>query len=1129
MSGSKVSARISDLSSAQRALLEQRIRGTSSDVGGNESRVQLNIPRRAEGVVTPLSLAQEGLWLLTQAMPDTAAYNNFGSLRLRGELNREALAASLTEVVRRHEVLRTSFGVIDGVPAQVVLASTPLSLEVTDFTGVAKSEQLRVVRNWSTEQGRRPLDLAQGEVFRAHLLQLDVNVHVFLLTVHHIVSDGWSFGLLFRELLLIYNALSQQQDVRLAPLPIQYGDYAAWQRNQLHASHQEMLLAYWREKLHGVPLLLDLPTDRPRPPVRSLEGDWLSFELPPDLTERIRIFCRQQRVTLFMVLLGAYAVLLQRCSGSRDVLIGSPVADRPFPEVEGLIGLFVNTLVFRADFADDPTVAEFISRIRTETVRTYEHRTMPFDSLIGALRIPREQSHSPVFQTMFALQPPRSVPLEVLGLEVEPSTGTYTGSKFDLSLTISELSRGSLYCKFEYSTELFDERTVRRFSERFRTTIGEMVGRPADRVSDLRIMSEDESRKIVEDWNATAAPYPDVCVHDLISEQARRAPDAVALVCGTRHVTYGELDRRSNQLAHYLRQLGIGPDVIVGLSVQRSPEMIVGQLGILKAGGAYLPLDPEYPAARLSFMLENAGVGLVLTHASVVDRLPSWDVKQVLIDKDWPAIATQPEAAPSKLTHPDNLAYVIYTSGSTGVPKGVMATHRATVNRIEAQKYLDPFCATDICCQKTAASFVDSVFEILGPLSSGLPIAVIGENVVRDVDAFVGELQDAGVTRLIVVPSLLKVLLAAGGAPERLKAIRSITTSGEPIGKDLCERVAEVLPGARLINLFGSSEVAGDATGCVLVPGDIDSGIGRPLSNTQAFLLDDKLRPVPIGGTGEIYVGGVGLARGYLRQPRLTAERFVPNPFAVGERLYRTGDLARQRSDGCLQFLSRRDHQVKIRGVRVELGEVEATLRAHPNVGDAVCGVREDEPGDPRIIAFIVARAGSVDHAELRAFAKQTLPEHMLPSRTVCMPELPRLPNGKIDRSALPAPSMEMAAISPQFASPGSDVERTIAEVWREVLKLDRVDIDHNFFDLGGHSILLVSVHSRLTALLPLPVSITTLFQFPTIRSLAAHLTARDGTENQLDVGRARAGIRRDLLASRRAARPGSSELTRSR
>ena len=1128
MQVSKSSSRISGLSPAQQALLKQRIQGKIGKDDEGKQEVPLNIPLRSNREVAPLSLAQEGLWLLTQAAPEMAAYNNFGSLRFKGELNREVLAASLTEVVRRHEVLRTSFRIIDGAPAQIVLPPPSLSLDVKDFVDVARSEQPRLVREWATEQGRRPLDLERGEVFRAHLMQLETDVHVFVLTVHHIASDGWSFGLLFRELIVIYSALVEQQGVPLAALRVQYGDYAAWQRGQLHAAQQEAQLAYWRKKLEGASLLLDLPTDRPRPLVRSYEGDWTSFQLPSDLAERLRFFCRQQRVTLFMALLGAYAILLQRCGSNQNVLIGSPIADRPFPEVEDLVGLFVNTLVFRTNFDDDPTVSEFMAQVRAETVSSYEHRAIPFDSLIGALRIPREQSHSPVFQTMFALQPPRSALPGAKGLEVEPGTGTYAGSKFDVSLTITELPSGSLYCKFEYSTDLFDRQTIKRLFERFETTTSEMVSHPAARVSELQIISRDEHRKVVVDWNATAAPYPQTCVHEAVASRAQSAPEALAIICGERRLTFGQLDARSNQLARYLRHLGVGPEVIVAVCLDRSPEATIGMLGILKAGGAYLPLDPDYPSSRLTFMIENAGVRLVLTDTSAASRLPASQAKLILIDSDTSIEAQSKDALPN-LTHPDNLAYVIYTSGSTGQPKGVMATHRATMNRIDAQQYVDPFLADDVCCQKTAASFVDSVFEIWAPLSLGLPVVVVDEGTVRDREAFVRTLQEEGVTRLILVPSLLRVLVAAPDASDRLKKIRNITTSGEAIEKTLCERLAEVRPGVRLVNLFGSSEVAGDATGCVLIPGDIASGIGRPLSNTKVFVLDEKLRPVPIGVTGELYVGGAGVARGYLHQPRLTAERFIPSPFGDGERLYQTGDLVRQRSDGCLQFLSRRDHQVKIRGIRVELGEIEAVLRSHPKVLQVVCVAREDEPGDRKIVAYLVEREGGVDHEQLRSYAKSRLPEQMLPARTVCLRELPLLPNGKIDRGALPAPSVQEIATGTPFVPPLAGIEETIAGVWREVLKLDRVGVDHNFFDLGGHSILLVSVYNKLCAQLGRSVSITTLFQFPTIRSLSDHLSGDSESEDQLVTGRVRGDARRDLLASRRTARLGSSGPTGSR
>ncbi|UFZ03298.1 amino acid adenylation domain-containing protein [Bradyrhizobium ontarionense] len=1128
MSGSKVSARISDLSSAQRALLEQRIRGTSSDVGGNESRVQLNIPRRAEGVVTPLSLAQEGLWLLTQAMPDTAAYNNFGSLRLRGELNREALAASLTEVVRRHEVLRTRFGVIDGVPAQVVLASTPLSLDVTDFTGVAKSEQLRVVRNWAIEQGRRPLDLAQGEVFRAHLLQLDVNVHVFLLTVHHIVSDGWSFGLLFRELLLIYNALSQQQDVRLAPLPIQYGDYAAWQRNQLHGSHQEMLLVYWREKLHGVPLLLDLPTDRPRPPVRSLEGDWLSFELPPDLTERIRIFCRQQRVTLFMVLLGAYAVLLQRCSGSRDVLIGSPVADRPFPEVEGLIGLFVNTLVFRADFADDPTVAEFISRIRTETVRTYEHRTMPFDSLIGALRIPREQSHSPVFQTTFALQPPRSVPLSVRGLEVTPATGVYTGSRFDLTLAVDDSSVG-LMTRWDYSRDIFDASTVGRLARLYTDVLDAITAAaPNARVSDLPL------KTLTDTWTPKGRPVqtarvpvgadgaPGGVAETLSSRfamQVKMRPRAMAVVDEGWAWTYAELDAEANRVAMALRAEVAGRGAMVALLFEHSAPMIAGILGILKAGCAYVPLNPSHPPERLRFILQDTGaVALVTAEKSERVREICGSLPLIVTGG---ALAECAGSLPNRT--PESLAYVLYTSGTTGRPKGVVQNDRNVLYFIDAYAAALSIKPEDRLSLIASYGFDAAVMDIFAALLNGASLYLrdLRRSGYSDMSRWI---ERCKLTIWHATPTVFR-LVTPGLTTHSSATLRLVVLGGEealPADRTLLK--AHLPRGCTLVNGYGPTEATLVSQQFMRVTDEqFDSvlPIGFPAADTDVVLLDHLGHPTEL--VGEIGVRTPHVALGYLNAPALTAERFVPSPFGEGERIYRTGDLARRRWDGRLEFLGRRDDQIKIRGHRVEPGEVAAILTGCVGVGQAAVLAKGDSPDDKHLVAFVVpTRDRAPDRGDILEYLRRQLPEYLVPTTVIFLDQLPLSQNGKVDRRALLAMPLEEAPPRPSSVAPRDATEEQIAAVWAEVLGHRSFGIDDNFFDLGGDSLRLIRVHHRLSEQLRCSMPVTKLFAYPTIRALSEHLVgARDDAES-LRASARRGQAREKSMIKRRSSRKGS-------
>ena len=1120
MSGSNVSARITDLSPAQRALLEQRIRGKAKADRGEEQQVRLSIPRRSDREVAPLSLAQEGLWLLTQAVPGTVAYNYYGSLRLRGKLNGEMLAASLTEVVRRHEILRTSFQIVDGAPVQVVLPAAPLALDIMDFTDVAESEQSRVVRSWAIEQGRRPLDLERGEVFRVHLLRLRANLHVFLMTVHHIVSDGWSFGLLFRELLVIYNALSQQQDIPLANLPIQYGDYAAWQRSLLSASRREAQLAYWREKLSGASLLLDLPIDRPRPSTRSFEGGWLALQLPPDLAERTQIFCRQQRVTLFMVLLSAYAILLQRCSGSSNVLIGSPVADRPAPEVEGLIGLFVNTLVFRTDFDDDPKVVEFIGRVRSETVRAYEHRMIPFDSLIGALGILREQSHSPVFQTMFALMPPRSVPLSVQGLDIEPGSGAYTGSRFDLSLAIEEAG-DALFARWEYPHDVFEASTINRLAQLYHQVLDAMTSGLNCRVSELRLpLTADPpvpKREPARDLSlspATDAPLRPIeeTLSARFAARVRANPQGVAVVDDGVTWTYAELDRHSSQVAGALLER-LGPQArMVALMFDHGAPMIAAILGVLKAGLAYVPLNPLHPVERLRFILQDTGAAAIVSNDM---RQLVEEVRGILPVIEFAGPVSEP-AAPLPQRSPDSLAYVLYTSGSSGKPKGVLQNDRNVLYFIDEYVNALGVSRDDRLSLVASYGFDAAVMDIFAALLSGASLYLrdlrrSGYHNVAD------WLERHKLTIWHSTPTVFR-LVAPCLDPNSTANLRFVVLGGEEaLGSDVELLKMHFPQSCVLVNGYGPTE-ATVVTQHIVPAGERRSGsvlpIGVPLAATEVVLFNSFGRPTEF--VGEIGVRTPHTALGYLNAPRLTAERFVPSPFGTGERIYLTGDIARRRWDGNLEFLGRRDDQVKIRGQRVELGEVEAVLMEHGAVAQAAVLAMGEGRDDRHLIAFVApAEEQVLDRERLLAHLRSKLPDYLVPKTITLLDKLPVSPNGKVDRSALLALPPEPASARQSFIAPRTQTETQLAKIWATVLNRELIEIDDNFFDVGGDSLRLIRIHYKLSHELGHSVPITKLFAHPTIRALAADLAGERDEGKQVQIGDKRAQTRRQSVRRR--------------
>jgi amino acid adenylation domain-containing protein len=1061
-------------------------------------------PARRDGPV-PLSFAQERLWFLGQLGTDTTAYVIPGALRLRGVLDAAALAGSLAEIVRRHEALRTTFAFVDGRPVQVVSPPGGLDLPATDLSGLPAEEREDAMLRLAREQAARPFDLARGPLFRARLVRLAAEEHVLLMVVHHVVADGWSMGVLFGEMSALYGALSRGEASPLAPLPVQYADFALWQRRWLSGATLERQLAWWRGRLAGAPPLLALPTDRPRPPVQRFRGALAYRWLPDALAGSVRALARREGSTPFMVYLAAFQALLARYSGQDDVSVGTQAAGRTRAETEGLIGFFVNTLVLRCDLSDDPGFGALLARAREAALGAHAHQDVPFDRVVEALEPERTLSYTPLFQVQLVFQNVPGLAVELPGLSIAGVDVDQGTNKFDLSLYVQETHRGTR-ATLGYDTDLFDAATAERMLARLELLLAGATADPARPVSTLPLLDAAERAEVVHAWNRTEAEYPrGACLHSLFEAQARRAPDALALRFLGRSMTRGELDRRANRLAGWLRRRGVGPEVTVGICMERGFEMMVAVLGILKAGGAYVPVDPLFPADRIAFTLGDAGVRTVLTQDSVRDSVPA-GLEALRLDADAHVLAGEAETAPEVAVDPANLAYVLYTSGSTGRPKGVLVAHGGMVNLVADQARVFGCGPGDRVLHFAPLHFDASAAEIFMALGSGAAVVLGTREAVLPGPELVKLLREERVTNAKFTPSALAALPEA-----ELPDLRVVLAGGEAVPAELVRRWG---PGRAFWNVYGPTENSVRISFGVCRPDeDRIPPIGRPLANVRAYVLDRHLEPVPPGIPGELYSAGAGVTRGYLGRPDLTAERFLPDPFgAAGGRLYRTGDLARWRADGELEYIGRTDFQVKIRGFRIEPGEVEAVLARHPAVHECAV-VARDEGRGPYLAGYVVAVEGArPTTAELRAFLRERLPEYMVPPGMVLLDAIPLGPSGKLDRRALPAPTLEAEA---GFVAPREGLQEAIAAVWSEVLGVDRVGAADNFFEIGGHSLLLVKLHARLREALGREVAIVDLFRFPTVASLAAHLEPAGEADAPDPRGRDRAAMRRAMSRRR--------------
>lgn len=1076
--------RIKELSPEQQEKLLEKLSQKKSNASHNKIQ-----PQERNTQFFPLSFAQQRLCFFNQLEPDSCAYNIPTAVRLIGNLNITALSRSINEIIRRHETLRTKFRIENGEAVQVINEASEFQLSVINLQVLAETEQQNEVIKLATFEAQKPFNLEKS-LLRVTLLQLGTAEHVILFTMHHIVSDGWSTGILIKELTALYQAFSNNVPCILPELPIQYADFAVWQRQWLQGEVLQTQLNYWKQKLGGTLPVLDLPTDRPRRAIQTDRGAIASLKLSESLSQALKTLSQQQGVTLFMTLLAAFKLLLYRYTQQTDIIVGTPIANRNRSEIEGLIGFFVNTLVLRTDLAGHPSFRELLGRVREVTLGAYTHQDLPFEQLVEELQPERDLSHNSLFQVMFILQNAPTETLQLPGLTISPLAVESQTANFDLTLSMVETEQG-LSGWFEYNTDLFDASTISRMIGHFQTLLTGIVANPDQRLSELPILTATEKHQL-EEWNAKYLDVPQQCIHTLFEVQVAQTPDAVAIAYLDEYLTYAQLNERTNQLAHYLQALGVKPEVVVGICIERSIDLIVAVLAILKAGGAYLPLDPAYPQARRAFMLADAQVSILLTQPHL---LTSSDHNQVIcLDKTtWEQIACEAKENPKSTVIPDNLAYVIYTSGSTGKSKGVMVAHRSLVNAYYAWE--EAYQLRKVNCHLQMASFSFDVFagDLVRALCSGGKLVLCPRDFLLEPQKLYHLMLQQQVDCAEFVPGVLRNLIEyLEQSQQHLDWMQLLICGSDSWYINEYEKFQKFCnPKTRLINSFGLTEATIDSSYFEVDTIDLSVEqlvpIGKPFANTQIYLLDNALQPVPVGVTGEIYISGSALARGYLHQPDLTAQKFIPHVFSKNpsDRLYKTGDIGRYLPNANIELLGRIDNQIKIRGFRIELGEIEAALRQYPGVREAVVIVREDTPNQPNLVAYIVTstfQKFNLQTSELRKFLQTRLPNYMVPSAFIELKKLPLTPNGKIDRRALPVPTIQ--ELKAGFTPPRNAIEQTLANIWQEILNIEKIGIYNNFFELGGHSLLTTRLMLQIRSVFQVDLPLRVLFESPTIASL---------------------------------------------
>ena len=1037
--------------------------------------------------IIPLSFAQQRLWFLDQLSPGNLFYNIPVALRFIGNLDLDALKWSINKLIQRHEILRTVFKNENGIPVQVILDTQDVDYSFHDLytnDSQARDQQaLSIIQ----EGIKQPFDLNKGPLFRIFVIRINVLEHMCLFMMHHIVTDGWSMMIMVKELAHFYKVYisdpNSTANYQLDHLSIQYSDYAIWQKKWLSNEILNNQLAYWKEQLSDIPRIINLPLDRPRPAIQSSKGATFSFTFPEKLLAPLQKLIRESGVTNYMVLLTAFQVLLHRYTGQDDILVGTPIANRNRKEIESLIGFFVNTLVIRTRFADQITFRELLKQVRTNTIDAYTYQDLPFELLVETLQPERDLSHTPIFQVAFSLQNYEINSLSLPGLEIIPIELDNGTAKYDLTLVMSDSSKG-LSGSFEYNTDLFNQSTIIRIVNHLQILVESIITDPDQKISLLPILTQDERQQILMDWNATdLTPPSNNCAHELFEMQALNNPDGIALIFEGKSITYSELDRKANQLANYLIRGGVKTENIVGIYANRSIEMILGILGVMKAGGAYLPLDPNYPSDRLAFMVQDSNLQTILTQNNLLRQIPSHQANIIRLDSDWLDIKIEPEDKPDVMVRSDNLAYVIYTSGSTGKPKGTLLTHRGLSNLTCAQKIAFNIHPGTRILQFSPYSFDASVWEIFMALANGATLCLVPQEILASGLDLAHSINELEITNITLPPSVLRVL-----PDNELQKIETVVAAGEACTIDLVKKWAT---GRKFFNAYGPTETTVCASMYLCsINDDTNPPIGRPIANTKLYILDKNQQPVPVKVPGELYVSGISLARGYLNRPELTDEKFIPSPFLMGGRLYRTGDLACFREDGNIEFLGRIDQQVKIRGFRIELGEIEKVLVSHPSIMDGVVISREDHIGETRLIGYVVIKEGSKPTVnEIRNYLRNSLPDYMIPALIIFLDQFPFSPSGKVDRAKLPTPQNFRSGNEVEYVTPRNTQEEELTKICQDLLGLEKVGINDNFFEIGGHSLLATQFISRIRDLFKVEIQLRTLFEHPTIIEISEQIS----------------------------------------
>jgi amino acid adenylation domain-containing protein/non-ribosomal peptide synthase protein (TIGR01720 family) len=1039
----------------------------------------------------PLSFAQQRMWFLYQMDQQNSAYNEALTIRLTGRLNIDILEQTINAIIQRHESLRTTFPMVEGKPIQKIAPFLKIKLLVVNLKDIPQEQiDKRII-----EELQKPFDLTQAPLLRCTLFDLGYENYILVNVFHHIIIDGWSKGILFKELSEFYQAFLSNSTVDLPELTIQYADFAVWQRQWLQGEILENQLNYWKKQLTAAPLLLELPTDKPRPANPNFRGHSISFQINSELTEKLKLLSQKSGATLFMTLLAALNTLLFRYSGQDDILIGTPTANRNRQEIEPLIGFFVNTLVLRNSLEGNPAFSGLLQQARNVVLEAYANQDVPFEQVVDALEIERSLSYNPLFQVMFALQNAPLNALELPHLKAQYLAVENQRIKFDLSLILEEIEteQGSYLEGFwEYDSDLFTVERITRMVGHFQTLLKGIVANPQQTVRELPLLTESEKQQLLVEWNQTQQDYPqNLCIHQLFEAWVEQTPDAIALIFKGEQLTYRELNSKANQLANYLQTLGVKPETLVGICIEPSLEMIVGILGILKAAGAYVPIDPTYPSERIAYMLDDSQLAVLLTQEKLVTSLPQHQAQVICLDSDWKEISTESKSSPITSLTPENLAYVIYTSGSTGKPKGVLVAHRGLCNLSQAQIKLFDVQPDSCVLQFASISFDASIWEIVMALCAGARLYLGTREELQPGQPLLQLLQEQEITHLTLVPSALTAL-----SSENLPALQNIIVAGEPCPPSL---VIQWASGRRFFNAYGPTE----STVCATVAQcfeDMDVlPIGRPIANTKIYILDRYLQPVPIGVPGELHLASVGLAKGYLNRPELTDSKFIANPFSqkLSDRLYKTGDLVRYGNDGQIEFVGRIDDQVKIRGFRIELGEIESVLNQHPQVKDAIVIVKEDELKTKRLYGYFIPKTEALTFQELRQFIQDRLPDYMIPAFLIPLESFPLTPNGKVDRRALPLPKINPNELE-NYATPSTKNEQILAQIWQEVLGLKTISINDNFFELGGDSILAIQIIAKANQE-GLEITPKQLFGYQTIAQLA--ILAETTAATEIDQG----------------------------